>query len=387
MESWFIGKGRLARMAFGFDDVSLIPSDVTIDPRDVDISTCIGDFHLEIPILGSAMDGVIDTKMAQELGLLGGLGVLNLEGLFTRYENPYPVIAELIAQPKENVASFLQKVYGEPIKEELVAKRIQEIKARGVFAAGSVTPPKVESLGRVALEAGIDVFVIQSTVTTLRYYSSTTRELDLEAFCKNAGVPVIIGNCATYGAALELMKIGASGILVGIGPGAACTTRAVLGIGVPQVTATVDVAQARDEYWKTTGRYVAVITDGGMRVGGDVAKAIASGADAVMMGAPLACAEEAPGRGHHWGMATPDPNLPRGTLVKVGVKGTLKEVLFGPSHLTDGTMNFVGALRTSMGSLGVRNIKEMHMVEIAISPSIWNEGKFWQKVQGVGMGR
>jgi IMP dehydrogenase len=239
----------------------------------------------------------------------------------------------------------------------------------------------------MALEAGLDVLVIQSTVTTLRYFSSTMRELDLQDFCRRSMVPVVVGNCATYEVALELMRAGAAGILVGIGPGAACTTRAVLGIGVPQITATVDVACARDDYFKATGRYVAVITDGGMRVGGDIAKAIASGADAVMIGAPLACAQEAPGKGHHWGMATPDPNLPRGTLVKVGIKGTLQEILFGPSSLTDGTMNLVGALRTSMGSLGVRNIKEMQKVEIAISPSIWSEGKFWQKVQGVGMGR
>ena len=387
MESWFLGRGRSARVVFGFDDVSLVPGTVTIDPKDVDVSTAIGNVSLSIPILGAAMDGVIDPVMAKELGKWGGLGVLNLEGLFTRYIDPYALIEELIAKPREEVASFLQKLYREPIKEELVARCIQDIKSRGVLAAGSVTPARVETIGNMALEAGLDVLVIQSTVTTLRYFSSTMRELDLQDFCRRSRVPVVVGNCATYEVALELMRAGAAGILVGIGPGAACTTRAVLGIGVPQITATVDVACARDDYFKATERYVAVITDGGMRVGGDIAKAIASGADAVMIGAPLACAQEAPGKGHHWGMATPDPNLPRGTLVKVGIKGTLQEILFGPSSLTDGTMNLVGALRTSMGSLGVRNIKEMQKVEIAISPSIWNEGKFWQKAQGVGMGR
>ena len=374
-------------MTFGFDDVSLVPGVVTIDPKDVDVSTTIGDVSLGIPILGAAMDGVIDPVMAQELGKLGGLGVLNLEGLFTRYPDPYEHIAELIVKPKEEVASFLQRLYQEPIKEELIAGCIQKIKAQGVLAAGSVTPSRAETIGKVALETGLDILVIQSTVTTLRYVSSTVNVLDLERFCKNTKVPVIVGNCATYEVALELMKAGAAGVLVGIGPGAACTTRAVLGIGVPQITATVDVACARDDYFKATGRRVAVITDGGMRVGGDIAKAIASGADAVMIGAPLACAQEAPGRGHHWGMATPDPNLPRGTLVTVGIKGTLREILFGPSHLTDGTMNLVGALRGSMGSLGAKDIRAMQKVEIAISPSIWNEGKFLQKTQGVGMGK
>ncbi|NSW75874.1 MAG: GuaB3 family IMP dehydrogenase-related protein [Candidatus Atribacteria bacterium] len=387
MDCWFLGKGRPARMAFGFDDVSLVPGEVTIDPKDVDVSTMIGSVSLGIPILGSAMDGVIDPVMARELGKLGGLGVLNLEGLFTRYQNPYALIEELIVKPKEEIALFLQRLYQEPVKEELVARCIQEIKSQGVLAAGSVTPSRAETIGNVALEAGLDVLVIQSTVTTLRYVSSTARELNLEDFCKKTKVPVVVGNCATYEVALELMKAGVAGVLVGIGPGAACTTRAVLGIGVPQITATVDVACAREDYFKATGRRVAVITDGGMRVGGDIAKAIASGADAVMIGAPLACAQEAPGRGHHWGMATPDPNLPRGTLVKVGIKGTLREILFGPSHLTDGTMNLVGALRTSMGSLGAKDIRAMQNVEIVISPSIWNEGKFLQKTQGVGMGR
>lgn len=387
MESWFLGRGRSARMTFGFDDVSLVPGEITIDPKDVEITTSIGEIPFKIPILGSAMDGVMDPIMATKLGKLGGLGVLNLEGLFTKYPEPYALIEELITKPKEEVAAFLQKLYQEPVKEELVVQKIQQIKSQGVFVAGSVTPPKAETIGKIALEAGLDILVIQSTVTTRRFLSSAFRELNLEDFCKKAKVPVVVGNCATYKVALELMKVGASGVLVGIGPGAACTTRAVLGIGVPQVTATVDVSCARDDYFKITGRYVAVITDGGMRVGGDIAKAIASGADAVMIGAPLACAQESPGRGHHWGMATPDPNLPRGTLVKVGIKGTLEQILFGPSHLTDGTMNLVGALRTSMGSLGARNIAEMQKVEIALSPSIWNEGKFWQKLQGVGMGR
>lgn len=384
---YFLGRNRKARMTFGFDDVSLVPGNVTLDPRDVDISTSIGPVRLSVPLLGAAMDGVVDPRMAVELGKLGALGVLNLEGIFTRYEDPYAVIEEIISQPREQVAVVLQRVYQEPIKEKLVVRCVEEIKSHNVLAAASVTPLRAETIGKKAIQAGLDILVIQSTVTTLRYYSSSLRALDLEKFCREAPIPVVVGNCATYEVALELMRAGASGVLVGIGPGAACTTRAVLGIGVPQVTATVDVAAAREEYFKSTGRYVAVITDGGMRVGGDIAKAIASGADAVMIGSPLAAAKEAPGRGHHWGMATPDPALPRGTLVRVGIKGTLQEILFGPSTVTDGTMNLIGALRVAMGSLGARNIREMQRVEIAIAPSIWTEGKQLQKEQGVGMGR
>lgn len=384
---YFLGRNRKARMTFGFDDVSLVPGNVTIDPRDVDISTSIGPVTLAVPLLGAAMDGVMDPRMAVELGKLGALGVLNLEGIFTRYEDPYAVIEEIISQPKDKVAVVLQRVYQEPIKEKLVVRCVEEIKAQNVLAAASVTPLRAETIGRKAIQAGLDILVIQSTVTTLKYFSSSLQALDLEKFCREVPVPVVVGNCATYEVALELMRAGVSGILVGVGPGAACTTRAVLGIGVPQVTATVDVAAARDEYFKDTGRYVAVITDGGMRVGGDIAKAIASGADAVMIGSPLAAAKEAPGRGHHWGMATPDPALPRGTLVRVGIKGSLKEILFGPSTVTDGTMNLIGALRVAMGSLGVRNIREMQKVTIAIAPSIWTEGKQLQREQGVGMGR
>lgn len=384
---YFLGRNRKARMTFGFDDVSLVPGNVTLDPRDVDISTSIGPVRLSVPLLGAAMDGVVDPRMAVELGKLGALGVLNLEGIFTRYEDPYAVIEEIISQPKEQVAAVLQRVYQEPIKEKLVVRCVEEIKSHNVLAAASVTPLRAETIGKKAIQAGLDILVIQSTVTTLRYYSSSLQALDLEKFCREAPIPIVVGNCATYEVALELMRAGASGVLVGIGPGAACTTRAVLGIGVPQVTATVDVAAARGEYFKSTGRYVAVITDGGMRVGGDIAKAIASGADAVMIGSPLAAAKEAPGRGHHWGMATPDPALPRGTLVRVGIKGTLREILFGPSTVTDGTMNLIGALRVAMGSLGARNIQEMQRVEIAIAPSIWTEGKQLQREQGVGMGR
>lgn len=384
---YFLGRNRKARMTFGFDDVSLVPGNVTVDPKDVDVSTSIGPVRLEVPILGAAMDGVVDPRMAVELGKFGALGVLNLEGLFTRYEDPYGVIEEIISRPKDEVAALLQRVYQEPIKEKLIDRRIEEIKSHNVPAAVSVTPLRAETLGRRAIQAGVDVLVIQATVTTLRYVSSSLQALDLEKFCREAPVPVVVGNCATYEVALELMRAGVSGILVGIGPGAACTTRAVLGIGVPQVTATVDVAAAREDYLKSTGRYVAVITDGGMRVGGDIAKAIASGADAVMLGSPLASAQEAPGRGHHWGMATPDPALPRGTLVRVGIKGSLREILFGPSTVTDGTMNLVGALRVAMGSLGARNIREMQKVEIVVAPSIWTEGKHLQREQGVGMGR
>jgi len=387
MENWFRSDKGLLRTTYGFDDVSLVPGEITIDPQEVDITTTIGGEKLDIPILGAAMDGVIDPRMAVEMGRLGGWGVLNLEGLFTRYDDPYSIIEEMVNQPREKITDFIQEVYRVPIKEHLVGERIQEIKREGVKAVASLTPSKAETLSKVAQEAGLDILVIQSTVTTLRYCSSTSRVLDLEKFCRETPIPVILGNCATYKVALDLMKAGAAGILVGIGPGAACTTRAVLGIGVPQVTATWDAARARDTYLKATGKYVAVITDGGMRVGGDIVKAIASGADAVMLGSPLASAQEAPGKGHHWGMATPDPNLPRGTLVKVGIRGTLKEILLGPSHLTDGTMNLVGALRSSMGSLGAKTIREMQEVEIVVAPSIWTEGKFLQRTQGVGMGK
>ncbi len=387
MENWFRSDKGLLRTTYGFDDVSLVPGEITIDPQEVDITTTIGGEKLDIPILGAAMDGVIDPRMAVEMGRLGGWGVLNLEGLFTRYDDPYSIIEEMVNQPREKVTDFIQEVYRVPIKEHLVGERIQEIKREGVKAVASLTPSKAETLSKVAQEAGLDILVIQSTVTTLRYHSSTSQVLDLEKFCRETPIPVILGNCATYKVALDLMKAGAAGILVGIGPGAACTTRAVLGIGVPQVTATWDAARARDTYLKATGKYVAVITDGGMRVGGDIAKAIASGADAVMLGSPLASAQEAPGKGHHWGMATPDPNLPRGTLVKVEIKGTLKEILLGPSHLTDGTMNLVGALRSSMGSSGAKTIREMQEVEIVVAPSIWTEGKFLQRTQGVGMGK
>ena len=387
MENWFRSDKGLLRTAYGFDDVSLVPGEVTIDPKEVDITTTIGGEKLDIPILGAAMDGVIDPRMAVEIGRLGGWGVLNLEGLFTRYDDPYSIIEEIVSQPGEKATDFIQEVYRSPIKEHLVGQRIQEIKKEGVKAVASLTPSRAEDLAKVAREAGLDVLVIQSTVTTLRYHSSTSRVLDLEKFCRESPIPVLVGNCATYKVALELMRAGVAGILVGIGPGAACTTRAVLGIGVPQVTATFDAARARDTYLEATGRYVAVITDGGMRVGGDIAKAIASGADAVMLGSPLASAREAPGKGYHWGMATPDPNLPRGTLVQVGIKGSLKEILLGPSHLTDGTMNLVGALRSSMGSLGARTIPEMQEVEIVVAPSIWTEGKSLQRAQGVGMGK
>jgi len=387
MENRFIGRNRPARMVYGFDDVSLVPGPLTLDPRDVDTSTNIGGMTLQLPILGAAMDGVIDPRMAAHMGKLGALGVLNLEGIFTRYQDPYEIIDTLIALPRDQVTQFLQKVYRAPIQDELVTLMIAQIKKNGGPAAASVTPARANTLGMSAIQAGLDLLIIQSTVTTVRFESVSSPIFDLSLFCKNSPIPVLVGNCASFGAAIELMRAGAAGILVGIGPGAACTTRAVLGIGVPQITATVDAAAARDEYLRATGRRVSIITDGGMRVGGDVAKAIAAGADAVMLGSPLAYADEAPGKGHHWGMATPDPNLPRGTLVKTGVSGTLEEILLGPSHTTDGTMNFVGALRGSMGSLGARNIREMQNAEIVISPTIWTEGKFLQKSQAVGMGR
>jgi IMP dehydrogenase len=369
------------RYAYGFDEVALVPGEVTVNPEQTNISFAIADLNFSIPILASAMDGVVDVPFAVAMGKLGGLAVLNLEGLQTRYQDPAVILAEIAEAPDGEITALLQRVYSEPIKENLVGERIAAIKKGGAACAASATPANTKQLVPITVEAGIDIFVVQSTVTTARHISKSYRGLTFSALCQRMPVPVLVGNCVTYSAARELMDTGIAGIFVGVGPGAACTTREVLGVGVPQVTATMDCAAARDDYFGETGRYVPIITDGGMRNGGDLCKAFASGADAVMLGSILAQAKEAPGRGYHWGMSTPHPALPRGTRVEVGVRGTLEQILFGPTALTDGTQNLVGALRTAMGVCGARTIKEMHQVEMVIAPSVKTEGKQLQLIQ------
>ncbi|MCD6083617.1 GuaB3 family IMP dehydrogenase-related protein [Candidatus Aerophobetes bacterium] len=383
MGGFYIGRERKARKAYGFDEVALVPGDVTLDPDDVDISWKIGNLTLEVPILASAMDGVVDTNFAIQLGKLGGLAVLNLTGIQTRYENPAEVIEEIVNSSPKEAVRIIQRIYKEPIKEELIEERIKEVKKAGVPIAVSCIPQQAARFGPIAQEAGADVFVVQATVVTAKYKSSKQERLDFTKFCKELSIPVIAGNCVSYRAAYELMQTGIDAILVGVGPGAACTTREVLGVGVPQVTATIDVAAARDDYFRRSGRYVSVITDGGMRTGGDICKALAAGADAVMIGSAFARAKEAPGKGYHWGMATSDENLPRGARIKVGTTGTLKEILYGPARLDDGSQNLIWAIRTCMGYCGVTNIKEMHEVEMVIAPAIKSEGKFFQRAQRI----
>ncbi|MCM8821985.1 MAG: GuaB3 family IMP dehydrogenase-related protein [Candidatus Omnitrophica bacterium] len=374
----WIGRGRKARLCYGFDDISLVPGSVTINPADVDISVDIAGMKLDVPILAAAMDGVVDTGFAVAFGKAGGLAVLNLMGIYTRYEDPYSVIEEIISCPQEKATALIQKIYHEPVKENLIARRIQEIKKENVICAVSSIPQNAERFGAIAQEAGVDVFVVQSTVTTAKHISSTYKPLDLSSFCASMKFPVIAGNCVTYQVALDLMETGIAGLLVGIGPGAACTTREVLGIGVPQVAATCDCAAARDFFYKRTGRYVPIIADGGMITSGDICKAFACGADAVMVGSAFVRAQEAPAKGYHWGMATSDENLPRGTRIRLGTVGPIKQILFGPSNTDDGSQNLIGALRLSMASLGARNIREMQLVEIAVAPSIKTEGKIYQ---------
>ncbi len=383
----WVGRGRKARRCYGFDEISLVPGDLTINPNEVDTGWQLGSMRFEMPIMAAAMDGVVDVKLAIAMGKLGGLAVLNLEGVQTRYENPDAVIEKIVEATAEEATRLVQEIYLEPIKEKLIPLRIKEIKAAGVPAVVSAIPQRAEKFGRIAQKAGADIFVVQSTVTTVKHLSSEYECFDFEKFCKEMSIPVIVGNCVTYKTALELMKTGIAALLVGIGPGAACTTRGVLGIGVPQVTATADCAAARDFYFKQTGSYIPIITDGGMTSGGDICKAFASGADAVMIGSSLAQAEEAPGKGFHWGMATPHANLPRGTRIYVGTTGTLKEILLGPAKLDDGSQNLLGALKTSMGCVGAGNIKEMQLTEIIVAPSVKTEGKIFQNEQKVGMGK
>jgi IMP dehydrogenase len=382
-----IGRGKKARRAYGFDDVAIVPSRRTRDPDDVDISWKLGDYRFELPLLASAMDGVVSPATAKIIGKLGGLAVLNLEGIWTRFEDADAQLERIAQLPKEAATREMQAIYQEPIQPELIRRRIQEIKAEpGVVAAASLTPQRVARYYELALEAGLDILVIQGTVVSAEHVSQTTTPLNLKEFIREVGVPVVVGGCASYHTGLHLMRTGAAGVLVGVGPGAACTTRGVLGLGVPQATAIADVAGARSTHMLETGEYVQVIADGGMRTGGDVSKAIACGADAVMVGSPLARAYEAPGHGFHWGMATFHPSLPRGARVQTVQNGTLQEILIGPAHENDGTFNLMGALRTSMATCGYKDLAEFNRAELMIAPSLQTEGKSLQTSQGVGMG-
>jgi IMP dehydrogenase len=381
-----IGIGKSGRRAYGFDDIAIVPSRRTRDPDDVDISWEIDAFKFELPLLAAAMDGVVSTRSAIEVGRLGGLAVLNLEGLQTRYEDPDSILAEIAKLPNDEATRRMQELYQEDVKEELIYKRIREIKDAGVYAAASLTPQKVERWNKIALEAELDVLVIQGTVVSAEHVSTRTEPLNLKRFISTYDIPVIVGGCASYSTALHLMRTGAMGVLVGVGPGAACTTRGVLGIGVPQATAIADAAGARIRHLDETGRYCHVIADGGMRTGGDIAKAIACGADAVMIGSPLAAAEEAPGHGYHWGMATFHPSLPRGARVQTSTLGTLEEILVGPAHENDGRLNLFGALRTSLATCGYANIKEFQKAEVMVAPALKTEGKSLQQAQRLGMG-
>lgn len=386
MADW-IGIGRRARRCYGFDDVALVPGNVTINPNEVDTTFQLGKLKFSVPILAAAMDGVVDVKFAVAMGKLGGIAVLNLDGVQTRYDNPSEVLDKIAQATPDEATKLVQSIYLTPVKEKLIEKRVREIKQHKVPAIVSCIPQNADRFHKIAQKAGCDVFIVQSTVATVRHVATEYKILDLEKFCKSSKIPIIIGNCVTYDMALELMEIGADGLLVGIGPGAACTTRGVLGIGVPQITTTVDTAAARDYFYKRKGKYVSIITDGGMRIGGEICKAFAAGADAVMVGSAFAKAQEAPGHGYHWGMATSHANLPRGTRIKVGTSGTLKEILMGPAKVDDGSQNLLGALKTSMGSLGARNITEMQDVEIILAGSFQTEGKVFQVGQRVGMGK
>jgi IMP dehydrogenase len=385
MGTW-IGRNRKARVTYGFDEIALVPGEVTINPNEVDTTFNIGDLVFKVPVMASAMDGVVDVDFAIAMGKMGGIAVLNLEGVQTRYENPRDVISQVVKADKEKATKMFQSIYTEPIKEELISKRVQQIKAAGVPAVVSSIPQRAERFGRIAQEAGADIFVVQSTVSTVRHIATEYKTLDLAAFCKTMKIPVVVGNTVTYRTTIEIMECGPAAVLVGVGPGAACTTRGVLGLGVPQVTATCDCAAARDYYYKRSGKYVSIITDGGMNKGGDICKAFACGADAVMIGSAFARAKEAPGQGYHWGMATPHANLPRGTRIRVGVTSDLKQILFGPAELDDGSQNLMGAIQTCMGNVGAKTLRDFQQAEIIIAPSIKSEGKLFQMVQSVGMG-
>jgi len=383
-----LGHSKFVRRAYGIDEIALVPGAKTVDPEITETTLELGGKELEIPIIASAMDGVVDVQMAVSLSNIGALGVLNIEGVQTRYENPKDVISQIKSVSRDEFVPLMQEIYSQPIKQDLISKRIKEIKNQGGIAAVSATPQAAMKFKETIVKAGADMFFLQATVVSTEHIGPIGREsLDLPNLCKSMGIPVMVGNCVTYEVALKLMKAGAKGILVGIGPGAACTSRGVLGIGIPQATSISDCSSARDDYEKETGEYIPIIADGGIVTGGDICKCIACGADGVMIGSPIARAEEAPGGGFHWGMATPSPVLPRGTRIKVGSTGSLERILRGPAHLDDGTQNLLGALKTAMGTLGARTIKVMQKVEIVIAPSLLTEGKVYQKAQQLGMGK
>ncbi|MSW28338.1 MAG: GuaB3 family IMP dehydrogenase-related protein, partial [Actinobacteria bacterium] len=381
-----IGIGKSGRRAYGFDDIAIVPSRRTRDPEDVDVSWDLDAFSFDLPFMASAMDGVVSPATAIEIGRLGGVACLNLEGLWTRYEDTDSILEEISHLDAEKATARMQQVYMEPVKEELIVRRIREIKDAGAVACASLTPQRVEQFASFVLEAELDILVIQGTVVSAEHVSKhpDRQPLNLKKFIREFDLPIIVGGCASYSTALHLMRTGAVGVLVGVGPGHACTSRGVLGIGVPQATAIADAAGARIRHLDETGVYVHVIADGGMRTGGDVAKAIACGADAVMIGSPLASAHEAPGRGYHWGMATFHPTLPRGARIYAGQKATLEEIVLGPAHENDGTLNLFGALRTSMATTGYETVKEFQKAEVMVAPALQTEGKSLQRAQGIG---
>ena len=381
-----VGLGKSGRRAYGFDDIAIVPSRRTRDPEDVNIKWEIDAFSFDLPLMASAMDGVVSPSTAIEIGRLGGVGVLNLEGLWTRYEDPSKAYEEIAQLPSGQATARMQELYSEPIKPDLITERIAEINNAGVISCASITPQRTEKYAEEILQSELDVLVIQGTVVTAEHVSKTKDPLNLKTFIRDFPIPTIVGGCASYEAALHLMRTGAAGILVGVGPGHACTTRGVLGIGVPQATAIADARAARTRHLDETGVYVHVIADGGMATGGDIAKAIVCGADAVMVGSPLAAATEAPGQGFHWGMATFHPTLPRGTRVETTTRGTLKEILLGPATQNDGRLNLFGGLRNSMSTCGYQTLKEFQKAEIMVAPALQTEGKYLQKQQGVGMG-
>ena len=363
------------RRTYGFDEISIVPGDVTINPDQADTEFSLNGITLSAPILASAMDAVGSPSFAVEMDRLGGLGVINLEGIQTKFQEPDEVVERIIEAPLESVTELFQQLYSAPVREDLIGTRIEEVKSNGAKCAVSITPANTKRLAPLAVDAGADIIVVQSTVTTARHISKSVRGLVFSELLEMVSVPIVVGNCVGYDTALELMDTGIHGVIVGVGPGAACTTREVTGVGVPQVTATLDCAAAREEYCRRTGRYVPIITDGGIRTGGDLCKAFACGADAVMIGTPLAQAREAPGKGYNWGMASPHPALPRGTRVRVGVKGSLKQILFGPTSVTDGTQNLLGALVVCMGMVGAFTIRDIHHARVVVAPSIKTEGK------------
>ncbi|WP_103669459.1 GuaB3 family IMP dehydrogenase-related protein [Pseudanabaena sp. BC1403] len=383
-----IGRGKTARRAYGIDEIALVPGGKTLDPNVANTFWEVGGIRREIPIIASAMDGVIDVDMAVRLSELGALGVINLDGIQTRYDDPTPILEKIASVGVNEFVALMQQLYAEPVKAELIQKRIREIKEKGGIACASSIPVNAFKYGAIAAEAGCDLFFLQSTVVSTTHIAAEGLvSLDLAKFCREMPIPVLMGNCVTYDVTLELLRAGAAGVLVGIGPGAACTSRGVLGVGIPQATAVADCAAAREDFFKETGKYVPIIADGGLITGGDICKSIACGADAVMIGSPFARAKEAPGRGFHWGMATPSPVLPRGTRIRVGTTGSLEQILRGPAGLDDGTHNLLGALKTSMGTLGAATIREMQQVEVVIAPSLLTEGKVYQKAQQLGMGK